>query len=424
MSDSQRIGQATEGMLEGLRVLDLTDARGYLCGKLLGDLGADVIKVERPGGDPGRSLGPFYKDIPEPEKSLYWFAFNANKRGITLNIETAQGQEIFRRLVKRADFVLESFSPGYMDSLGLGYSELRQINPRIIMSSITPFGQSGPYRDYKSSDLVDAALGGILYSNGDPDRRPVRISFPQTYQFAAVEAAIGMMMALLYLQETGEGQQVEVQAQRAVVGATYDLVPFWYGNHEIRKRQGAVVIQPNTGVVTRQMWPCKDGFVTFSLSGGAARAPSSRAMVEWMDSEGYASDSLKQVDWAAFDWSKVTQEYIDRLAEPISRFLLAHTKAELLEGAVERGILLYPLNTAKDMLQSRQLKVRQYWTEVPHPELGTTIPYPGAFIKASEAPIRMRCRAPTIGEHNEEIYKREMGFSSEELVILKQANII
>ena len=141
-----------EGMLTPYRILDLTNERGYICGQLLGDLGADVIKIEKPGGDPGRSIGPFFHDIPDPEKSLYWFSFNTNKRGITLDIETVDGQEIFKRLVRDADIVIESFDPGYMDKIGLGSPVLNQVNPRMIMTSITGFGQTGPYKDFKAPD--------------------------------------------------------------------------------------------------------------------------------------------------------------------------------------------------------------------------------------------------------------------------------
>ena len=148
------------GMLSPYRILDLTNERGFLCGKLMADLGASVIKIEKPGGDPARSMGPFYHDIPDPEKSLYWFAFNTNKRGITLDIETADGQAIFKRLMKNIDIVIESFDPGYMDKLGLGYSALSQLNPGVIMTSITGFGQTGPYKDYKAPDIVVWALSG------------------------------------------------------------------------------------------------------------------------------------------------------------------------------------------------------------------------------------------------------------------------
>ena len=162
----------TEPLLGSHRVLDLTDEKGWFCGKILGDLGADVIKVEKPGGDPARNTGPFYHDIIEPEKSLYWMALNTNKKGITLDIETPDGREIFKKLLKTADVVIESFAPGYMDKLGLGYSELSKINPGIILTSVSGFGQEGPYRDYKAPDIVVRALGGLIYTVGEADRPP------------------------------------------------------------------------------------------------------------------------------------------------------------------------------------------------------------------------------------------------------------
>jgi len=153
--------QKTETLLGGYRALDLTEGGFSVCGKVLGDLGVDVIKIEPPGGSPTRNMGPFYKDIPHPEKSLFWFFLNLNKRSITLDMETADGQDIFKRLVKAADFVLESFEPGYLDKIGLGYPALEQINPRIILASITPFGQTGPYAHYKAPDLIVWALGSM-----------------------------------------------------------------------------------------------------------------------------------------------------------------------------------------------------------------------------------------------------------------------
>ena len=141
-------------MLSCYRVLDLSNEKGFLCGRALGDFGADVIKIERPGGEPGRNIGPFYHDEVDPEKSLYWFAVNAGKRGITLDIETADGREILKELLKKADFLIESFRPGYMDSIGLGYDELSRLNSGLVMTSITPFGQTGPWADYQADDIV------------------------------------------------------------------------------------------------------------------------------------------------------------------------------------------------------------------------------------------------------------------------------
>ena len=198
-------------MLGGYRVLDLTDEKGLLCGKMLGDMGADVIKVERPGGDTARSLGPFYHDEIHPERSLFWFAMNTSKRGITLDIETADGQEIFKKLVKTADFVIESFQPGYLDKLGLGYSMLEKLNPGIILVSITPFGQTGPYKDWKTSDIVSWAMSGEMVMWGEAEDPPVKISgHSQAYMCAGADACMGAVTALLHRSIAGEGQQVDV----------------------------------------------------------------------------------------------------------------------------------------------------------------------------------------------------------------------
>ena len=188
----------SNSVMSGFRALDLTDAKGFLCGKILADLGVDMIKIEKPGGDPSRNKPPFYHDIPDPEKSLYWFAYNTNKRGITLDLECDEGQNMFKKLAEKADFVIESFPPGYLAKLGLDYKRLAEINPGIIMTSITDFGQTGPYSNYKGSDLVVQALGLMLSQIGDPDRAPLRISVPQTYMFACAEAAEGTMMAHYY----------------------------------------------------------------------------------------------------------------------------------------------------------------------------------------------------------------------------------
>jgi len=160
------------------RALDLTNWEGFFCGKLLADLGFDVIKIEKPGCPSPEIIGPFFRDRLGPEFNLYNFAYNANKRGITLNIETCDGQDIFKDLLKKADVVIESFPVGYLDEMGLGYNSLRNVNPRIIMCSITPFGSTGPYKDYKSSEIINMAMSGVMNLSGDPDRAPVMVSIP------------------------------------------------------------------------------------------------------------------------------------------------------------------------------------------------------------------------------------------------------
>ncbi|MFC1864695.1 CaiB/BaiF CoA transferase family protein [Chloroflexota bacterium] len=423
MAEKEKI----EGMLSPYRVLDLTDEKGLMCGKILGDLGADVIKIERPGGDPARSIGPFYHDEPDPEKSLFWFAFNTSKRGITLDIETADGQELFKRLVESADFVIESFLPGYMDKLGLGYSALEKVNPGVILVSITPFGQTGPYKDYKAPDIVAWAMGGQMYVWGDADRPPIRASHhSQAYLNAAARAAIGAMIALYQRVMTGEGQQVDVSIQESVIQLTHTLLTKWDLNKVIMRRGQAKQRLSNvrTTVRTTRMWPCKDGYVVWFLTGGADAKRRSLPLVEWLDSEGMADDFLKEFDWDTFDLTTTTQDVVDRLEELPAKFFRAHTKAELMEGAVKHRAIFFPVSTADEILESAQLAARGFWAEVEHPELGTTITYPAVFVHSSETPPRISCRAPLIGEHNQDVYEKELGISREKLVMLKQANVI
>ena len=248
-------------MLKGCRALDLTDEKGFLCGKILADLGVDVIKVERPGGDPSRRIGPFWGDIGDPEKSLYWYAYNSNKRGITLDIETADGKEILRKLAKRSDFVIESFPPGYMEKLGLGYADLKSVNDRIILTSITPFGQNGPYQGYKATDLVLMGMSGLLYLTGDRDRPPVNISMPQACLHAGGDAAVGTLIAYYHRERTGESQQVDISMQQSAAWFQAATIPFYELEGTVLQRAGTFRTGISAHNIQRQVWPCKDGYV-------------------------------------------------------------------------------------------------------------------------------------------------------------------
>ena len=410
-------------MLSPYRVLDLTDEKGLLCGKLLGDLGADVIKVEKPGGDPARNIGPFYHDDPHPEKSLHWFAFNTSKRGITLDIEKADGQEILKRLVKSADFVIESFPPVYLDGLGLGYAALEKVNPGTIMVSITPFGQTGPYRDYKAPDIVAWAMGGHTYQVGEADRPPARISHhSHSYLHAAANAAVAAMVALRYRRMTGEGQHVDVSIQEAVLHSTdqQETTARWDAIGMNRHREDS---WPRADLKRTALWPCKDGYVIWIYWFGLS-AHWTRPLIEWMKEEGELDDFLRDFDWQGFDVTQMTQDILDRITEPTRRFFKKRTKAEIYHRALTRRIQLYPLSTSADIAVDPQLAGRGYWVDMEHPDLGRTIRYPGAFVQASETPARVSCRAPRVGEHNREIYEQELGISNDELVELKKAGVI
>jgi len=408
-------------LLDSYRVLDLSGEAGMFCGKILGDFGADVIKVEPPGGDLVRNIGPFYHDIPDPEKSLFWFSYNSSKRGITLNIETADGQEIFSRLAKTADVIIETFAPGYMESQGLGYDALSRINPGITVCSITPFGQSGPYKDYKSSDLVALATGGLLYICGDPDRPPVRTNADLAYCLAGVQSAVAIILAHHYQQLTGEGQYIDVSLQECVTGILWHTQQYWDLEKQVVTRLGKYMKrEPHNG---RTNWGCKDGAVSWQMH-TAYTGDWTRHMVEWMTEDGMASDELKGIPWEEIDYDELTQEQIDRWGEEFARFFHTKTKAELMEQSVTRKFMLFPCNNMKDCVEDEQLAARDFWVEVGHPELEDRILYPGAPLILNEAQCSLSRRAPLIGEHNEEVYINELGFSREQLILLKEAKVI
>jgi benzylsuccinate CoA-transferase BbsE subunit/naphthyl-2-methylsuccinate CoA transferase subunit len=417
----------TETMLGPLRVLDLTDDKGFYCGKVLGDLGADVIKIEPPGGDPARNIGPFYKDIPDPEKSLYWWAYNTSKRGITLSIETADGREIFKRLVKSADVVLGSFAPGHMDKLGLGYPVLSKINPGLVMTFITPFGQTGPYRDWKGPDIVGICLSGQAYVMGDQERSPCRISFPQAYLHASVHAAVGTLAAIRYRELTGEGQYVDVSMQDAMFWTAQGVVQTW----ELLKIN---LVRGGTRgkfgpFISRFGFPCKDGDVGFMIGGGILAAISMPAMTKWLAEEGMLGAFEPMKDWGYDEWLMrdvfaISQEEVDYEEDTLRRFFATKTRTELYQEALRRRIILCPSSTTKDLAENEQLREREFYLEVEHNELGGTVTYVGAPYKITETPWNISRRAPLVGEHNEEIYEHELGLSREEIRLLKEAGVI
>lgn len=419
-----------DSLFGACRVLDLTDEKGHLCGKVLGDFGADVIKIEKPGGDSSRNIGPFYGDVADPEKSLSWFATNTSKRGITLNIEMPEGREIFKRLVETADLVVESFEPGYMADMGLGYPDLKRVKPGIIMTSITPFGQTGPYAHYQATDLIGTAMGGLARILGDLGRPPVRMSCdPQAYLQAGLHGALGSMMAYYHRELTGEGQHVDVSMQQAVALALMNTVEIYDMMKANLIGMGQFFISvrpaPHGTLLTRLIVPCKDGYVFLPFGGGAftGMVQSSSALVQWANEEGMAME-FKDFDFSQWDASTLTQEESDRRTGIIREFLMTKTKAELYEESIKRGIMLAPCNTIEDISGNAQLEARDFWEKVAHQELGETITYPGAPLKIKEAPWRISRCAPLIGEHNGEVYGEELGFSAEQMCALAAKGVV
>jgi len=413
-------------VLSPYRVLDLTTERGLLCGQILGDLGADVIKIEPPGGSPARRLGPFYQDQPHPDRSLYWWAYNRNKRSITLNIETKGGQTILRHLATHAHFLIESDNPGVLAKYGLGYADLAAVNPALVYVSITPFGQDGPKASYADSDLIILAAGGPLVLTGDDDRPPVRVSVPQGYLHASGQAAAAALIAHHERQRSGQGQHVDISAQQAVAQATQSSIlapPL--GEREFLRMAGGVKIGP---LKVQLIWPTKDGSVSIAYLFGSAIGPFTRRLMEWVCEEGFCDEVTRDKDWVAFGSlffgdPQAIEEY-ERLKQIVENFTLSKTKTELLQGALKRVLLIAPITTIEEVVHSDQLAARGYWQSLEHAELGRAFRYPGPFAKFSVSPITYRRHPPTVGEHNREIYIGELGFTEQELAELQNKGVI
>jgi benzylsuccinate CoA-transferase BbsE subunit len=407
------------------RVLDLTEALGALCGRVLAGLGADVIKVERPGGDPARSLGPFLGEEPHPHRSLSWIYANAGKRGATLDLARPEGQDLLRRLVAVSDFLVESFPPGFLESIGLGYDDLESHNPALVLVRISPFGQTGPYRDYQGTDLIAWALGGAMNLDGDADRPPVRVTAPQTWLLAGVHAAAGAMTAHYARRRSGRGQQVDISAQECATW-TLMIAPQTWDISRINQARGGG-IRRNTradGTVLehRTLWPCKDGFVVWMLSGGAQAGAlaSTRALVSWMAQEGMAG-AAAEADWSTTTAATIDQATYDRLSAP---FLAFFARRELFEGAIARSIQLAAVNEIPDIAASPQFAARDYWTDIEHPYLNTTLRFPGAPVRLSATPWRLDTPAPLPGQHNVEVYGGLLGLCGPQLQELRDKGVI
>jgi benzylsuccinate CoA-transferase BbsE subunit len=414
------------GALEGYRVLDLTEGGCLICGRILADLGADVIKVEKPGGSPSRNIGPFYKDDIHSEKSLFWFVYNAGKKSITLDIETKDGQEIFKKLTKSADFIVESFPPEYMSNLQLGYDILSQVNRRIILTSITPWGRGGPYGHYKASDLVVWSMAGFSYVIGDSDRPPLGPTVSLAYYTAGTVAASASLIAHWGRELTGEGERVEILMRECILDLVAVIYQWWDLERFIQVRGGEHWIWPGN-VRMRVIFSCKDGHVYCHIWGGsdAALISSNKALLKWMDEEGMAPEWLTSFDWVHdFSSEKMTDELAQRVHKPFEEFFMTKTKQELYRRAVKDRIILAPVNSVKEILEDPQLGHRGFWQKIEHPETSDVFLYPNYPVRMSGTPARIHGLAPRIGQDNNDIYQNELGFSKADLVLLKQAKII
>ena len=406
------------GPLTDLKVLDLAGPIGAYCGKLLADLGADVIRIEPPGGDPMREIGPFYDDDPQPGKSLYWWHFNTSKRGITLDLENPEGQELFKRLVHWADVGVETFTPGYLDDLGLGFQSLHDLNPGFILTSITPFGQTGPYSKFKGPDIIGQAMGGMIQVVGFPDRPPYLIGTEMGFWSASVFAANAIMMAVTLRDFTGEGQHIDTSMQRAMTlgtgnaMSTYDVL-----GHVLHR--GEIFARGRGGV--RTVFLCKDGYVFYIA---AAPGTSMEAIRDLLTEHGLGDEfDPRWLDPTLLRQNATEKERFEALMEG---FFLRYTRLELLEMCFDRTppVFAVPTGTAQDVVESPQSAARGFIVEVDHPELEESIRYPGAPYALPESPWRLSRRAPLIGEHNSEVFQEALGLDGDDIMRLKRDGVI
>lgn len=398
--------------LEGFKVLEWCHSvAGAYCGKLLADLGADLIKVEKPlVGDEARRRGPFLHDQPHPERSGLFLYLNTNKLGITLNIEHPRGRMTFRELIKGVDSLVEDNPPHLMEELGLSYKTLKEINPRLIMVSITPFGHTGSYKDYKAYPLNCCHGGGEGYllvgGRRNLDRPPVKTGGFATEYECGIFAGVATLVALYSTGRTGMGQHIDISKQECVMHMNKPYIAR-YGNEgvvESRATQG-----PAAGNVTEA---CQDGWVQLLVT----EEHHWQALADLM-----GNPSWTQEEWCqtAFGRTQHRREFNQRIKE----WVRGQTKEEFYHKGQAKGIATAIVATAKDVVNSEQMKARQFFVQIDHPRAGK-LNYPSAPYKFSKTPWKVRRSAPLLGEHNEDVYCQRFGYSREELVKLRQYGVI
>ena len=412
------------GPLTGLRVLELTSEHAQFCGKLMADLGADVIKVEPPGGQETRNVGPFLEDEAHPERSLYFWHYNTSKRGVTLDLNSPNGQDIFRKLSATAGLVLESFPAGYLSDLGLGYETLAKDNPGLIMCSVTPFGQDGPWRDYQTSDLLHLAAGGQMASSGYdvediPDAPPIAPGGGNAWHIVSHYSYIAIMGALYHRDFTGEGQYIDVSVHEACSLTTEGAIAIYLSTGEVVRRHtgrhASADMSPGIQHATND-----GGYINTTRSGSNLTPARIKVLGEWMDGYGLAQDLLddKYQDPAVVEVSG------QHFADVLKNFFANMPLVEAYEGGQELNFPWGAIRTMEEIMGDPHLQDRDFFVPVEHPELGREFIYPGPAAIYNASPWSISRRAPLIGEHNQEIFGGELGLPQADLEELKSSGVI
>jgi len=407
-----------DAVLSDLRVVDLTEGvAGPYCTKLLADYGAEVIKIEPPGGDMSRRLGPFPQDIPDPEKSGLFLHLNTNKKSVTLDVATASGVVILKKMLARADVLVESYPPGRMTEWGIGYEQLRGEFPQLIYASITSFGQTGPYRDYHANSLIAMAMSSIMYTTGDPDREPLVTGCEPADYFAGLQAFVGILAALVYRQRNGPpqaGQQVDISLVESVAAADeYNAAMYAYQGAIRRRYYSRHVFGYPMDIL-----PSQDGYVV--VIPGAQGFPVPLA-------EQGASPMALLLEDLELDQNPLFHTFQERwvrwreLDDLLLPWLATHPSRQIVETAQELRMPFALVPTAADLLEDEHLAERAFFVEMEHPG-GVKLRHPGAPLRMSETPLSSG-PAPTLGQDNEAVLG-EVGYNLEDLGILRDRGVI
>jgi CoA:oxalate CoA-transferase len=402
----------TNGALDGLKVLEFSEfISGPYCGKLFADLGAEVIKIEKPGaGDRARSWGPFPDDIPHAEKSGLFLFLNNNKSSVTLNLDTGLGPKMFRRLAEWADVLIVGHPAREMARWGLGYRGLKRLNPSLIMTSITPFGQTGPYKDYKGSDLISAHVSSEAFGNPaegvddvekyGPLKGPVHAADFMT----GLTAAVSTMSAVVSRRRRDTGRHIDISAQEALTSVVRQELAFCLceglcpTREKGRKRRGGI------------LYRCKDGYVCVWAGPHWQKLVAMMGNPDWAQAEIFTNPATRM-------------EHMEDFNRLVETWTGQHTAAEIDRMGITFDVPLSPVRSVKELVADEQLAYRDFFVEIDHPEAGR-IKYPGAPYRLSATPWEIRRRAPLLGEHNEKVYCGMLGYSRPELVKMRQAGII
>ena len=400
------------GILSNVRVLEVSNGpSGSFCAKLLADQGADALKVEPPGwGDQARHEPPFIGGDPHPDRSTAFLAFNTNKRGITLDVEQAAGREVLLRLAETADVIIECHPPGRLNVLGIGYDKFQEVNSKVILLSITYFGQDGPYADWQGDDLVAQAMGGFLYAvTGSADRPPMGTALQQMEITAARNGVIAVMAALFRRDQTGEGTHIDLSTIEATISTPSGLIHPYTFTGRSPHRGGS-----DRNVMDGMHLPTKDGEVTLTTAGTGGRPM--EVWAEFLEEPGlldakYASRQSRLENW---------EDLHNLVAPKLSQW----NNLDLKRETMGRGLVVGLVQSPVQVVESPHLAERGFFVELEHSEVGT-LKYPSAgFLMDGSNPMQTARAAPRLGEHNAEILGGELGLSTEELGVLRAARVI